>query len=195
MTHSGQDLERIAQKLCEEQVGSLLDDGVAAFHGPMARDWALKGEESASINSIIRSAPSSHRRSPTTHQTSHEHDAPTLQAMLPLLQTRQHHAPAQVTSQKHPSRRHVCHRVALQRGQDQWHYLPNRRHPMPAHTRATGVPHLPPLAPLPCKPTSPARPAGRPSAGVRFGSCCSCGCRSLLVDLSNCSAIQWPGML
>lgn len=56
VTHSAQDLERIGEKLCEEPVGSLLDDGGVAFHGPMARDWALKGEESASINSVIRSA-------------------------------------------------------------------------------------------------------------------------------------------
>lgn len=54
VTHSAEELERIAQKLCEEHVGSLLDDGGSAFHGPMARDWALKGEESASIYSIIR---------------------------------------------------------------------------------------------------------------------------------------------
>lgn len=54
VTHSAQELERIAQNFCAERVGILLDDGVAAFHGPMARDWALKGEESASMNSIIR---------------------------------------------------------------------------------------------------------------------------------------------
>lgn len=52
-----------AQNFCAERVAILIDDGVAAFHGPTARDWDLKGEESASTESIIRShavPPSAH---------------------------------------------------------------------------------------------------------------------------------------
>eukprot|EP00892_Ulva_mutabilis_P002599 jgi/Ulvmu1/1233/UM109_0031.1 len=80
VTHSAQELERIAEKFCAERVGSLLDDGVAVFHGPMARDWALKGEESASMNSIIRqcflfSKPGSIMRPPKSPAKSIHHVA------------------------------------------------------------------------------------------------------------------------
>jgi hypothetical protein len=52
--------EAMANKLCANIVSSLLVDAGETYHGQLSQDWALRGNRTASIYSVIQCA-SSHK--------------------------------------------------------------------------------------------------------------------------------------
>ena len=54
-------LEAMATRFCARPVSSLLLDAGETYHGQLSQDWALRGNRTASIYSVIQCAPSRSR--------------------------------------------------------------------------------------------------------------------------------------